>query len=95
MCHLPRTKEVFDWNRFNPQMDTLYSDLILSICSYLDDTSYVYFWITSKRYCRFLQSETFLKMLFRHRNIQGLSWTDLRRGFKNIIERPTLTVHNN
>lgn len=72
-------------------MDTLCGDMILSICFYLDDPSYISLWITSKRYCVLLRNEKFLRTLFRDRNIDNLSLCDLRRGFKNIIHRPTVT----
>lgn len=65
--------------------------MILSICAYLDDTSYVYLFITNKRYFHLLRSETFLRTLFRDRRVQELTLFNLRRGLYNIIHSPTVT----
>lgn len=65
--------------------------MILCVCAYLDDTSYVHLFITSKRYFHLLRSEPFLRTLFRDRRPQGLTLSALRRGLYNIIHSPTVT----
>lgn len=70
-------------------INTLSSDILLLICSNLDDLSYVHLYLTCRRYHSLLKSELFLRTLFRSRGSSSLSVQDLQRGFSFIISRHT------
>lgn len=74
-----------------PTLLTLDPNLLLCICSHLDDDSYIYLWITCTKFHRLLKSSIFLRSLFRNYNVDGLTLTDLQRGFRNIVTAPTVT----
>lgn len=83
--------EEMDIVLIKPTLITLDPDLLLSICSYLDDDSYVHLWITCTKFHRLLKSLIFLRSLFHKHDINGLTLPDLQRGFRNIAIAPTVT----